>query len=371
MIALRILAFIAGFNLVAFTIYSAIQTFVLPRSVNVWLTRIVFRGTFQFFRIRLKKVETYEQRDRIMALFAPMALLTLPIVWVFMTMMGYTAMFWGVGVEPLYNAFWLSGSSLLTLGFAPVNNLIEIILAFSEATIGLGLIALLIAYLPTIYTAFSAREEFVTLLEVRAGSPPSASEMIMRYYRIQGFERFHDLWTQWEVWFTDLEESHTTFGVLSFFRSPKPHRSWVTAAGVILDTAALATSTLDIPRDPQAQLCIRAGFIALRSIADFFRIPYDPEPKPTDPISISRQEFDDLYDQLAGEGIPLKADRDQCWRDYAGWRVNYDTVLLALAALTMAPYAPWVSDRSLRTAHTAPGPVLSKEMRKLQQVEEA
>jgi hypothetical protein len=371
MILLRILAFIAGFALTGFTIYSAIQTFVLPRSVNVWLTRIVFRCIFQLFRIRLSKAETYEQRDQIMALFAPIALLMLPIVWVFLTMMGYMLMFWGVGIDSLYHAFWLSGSSLLTLGFAPVDNLAQMILAFTEATLGLGLVALLIAYLPTIYTAFSSREEFVTMLEVRAGSPPSAADMIIRFHNIQGFERFHDLWEQWEVWFTDLEESHTTFGVLSFFRSPKPHRSWITAAGVILDTASIVTSTLDMPRDPQAQLCIRSGYIALRSIADFFRIPHDPDPKPTDPISISRQEFDELYDQLKAEGIPLKPDRDQCWRDYAGWRVNYDTVLLALAALTMAPYAPWVSDRSLRAAHMTPGPILPGEMRKFKEVKEA
>ena len=102
-----------------------------------------------------------------------------------------------------------------------------------------------------------------------------------------------------------------------------------------------------MPRDPQAQLCIRAGFIALRRIADFFNVVYNKDPKPDDPISVSRYEFDAVCDQLAEKGVPLKADRDQAWRDYAGWRVNYDTVLLALAAITLAPYAPWSSDRSL------------------------
>jgi hypothetical protein len=116
-----------------------------------------------------------------------------------------------------------------------------------------------------------------------------------------------------------------------------------------LDAAALMSSTVDIPRTPEAQLCIRAGFVALRHIADFFNIQHHPDPHfPDQPISISRQEFDEACDQMAAAGVPIKADREQAWQDFAGWRVNYDTVLLALAQLLMAPYAPWSSDRGLQ-----------------------
>ena len=121
----------------------------------------------------------------------------------------------------------------------------------------------------------------------------------------------------------------------------------MTAAGTILDTGAIFRSTIDLPRDPQIDLTIRAGFIALRSIADFYSIEYDSDPRPDDPISIAREEYDYVYNQLKAAGIPLKEDRDQAWRDYAGWRVNYDRVLLALAELTIAPYAMWVSDRGI------------------------
>jgi len=219
------------------------------------------------------------------------------------------------------------------------------VLIFTEATIGLGLIALLIAYLPTMYTSFSKREAMVTMLEVRAGSPPSAVTMIERFNRIHNLEYLHDLWVAWEIWFTELEESHTTFIPLVFFRSSRPDLSWITAAGTVLDTAALVNSTVDIPREPRADLCIRAGYLALRSIADFFEVAYNPHPSPDDPVSITRQEFDEVYDRLAGQGIPLKPDRTQAWRDFCGWRVNYDAVLLSLASLLMAPYAPWSSDR--------------------------
>jgi len=340
--------FIIGLTVVVRTIFSAVQTFVVPRSARDKLTTLVFRFARRIFDIPLRKTNTYEQRDRIMAYFAPIGLLMLPPVWLILVALGYALMYWSVGnVGPFEQALKVSGSSLLTLGYAAPTDLPDTALMFSEAAIGLILVALLISYLPTMYGAFQRRESAVTMLEVRAGSPPSAIEMILRYNRIHGLDRLSVIWPQWEAWFADIEESHTSLVALVFFRSPQPDHSWVTAAGAILDAAALTRSTLDVPTDPQADLCIRAGFIALRRIADYFRIAYNQSPQPGDPISISREEFDLACEQLAAANVPLKADRDQAWRDFAGWRVNYDTVLLALAAITMAPYAPWSSDRSL------------------------
>jgi len=188
------------------------------------------------------------------------------------------------------------------------------------------------------------------MLEVRAGSPPSAVEMIKRFYRLERLKQLGEMWVTWEAWFVDLEESHTSLAALAFFRSPQPHRSWVTAAGAVLDAAALVSSTVDIPKDTQADLCIRAGYLALRHIASFFGIPYNPNPQPTDPISVTRVQFDAACDELASAGVPLKADRDQAWRNFTGWRVNYDTVLLALANITLAPAAPWSSEGTLKPA---------------------
>ena len=345
---IRAIVFATGAIIVVWTLTSAIRSFVLPRSDNVFLTRLVSQAIFRGFQLRLRWTGTYEQRDRIMAFFSPVALLTLPVVWLACIALGYTAMFWAVGVYPLYDAFWLSGSSLLTLGFAPVNNLAQMLLAFSEATIGLGMIALLIAYLPTMFTAFTEREAFVSMLEIRAGAPPSAVEMIKRMHRIRGLNELSEVWPAWENWFVNLEQTHTSLIHLVFFRSPHVGQSWVVAAGTILDAAALTASTLDIPRNPHADLCIRAGYLALRSIVDFFGLPHNPNPRPDDPISVTRAEYDAVCAGLEAAGVPLKPDRDQAWRDFAGWRVNYDTVLLILAGLTMAPEAPWSGDRAIR-----------------------
>jgi hypothetical protein len=148
------------------------------------------------------------------------------------------------------------------------------------------------------------------------------------------------------AWFTEVQETHTSYGSLSFFRSPNPHRSWVTAAGAVLDTAAIRLAVLDIPFTPAAPLCIRSGYLALREVAGFFGFDYEDSPAPDGPISVTRDEFDELCDKLAKAGVPVRTDRDQAWRDFAGWRVNYDRVLISLAGFVMAPYAPWVSDRS-------------------------
>lgn len=342
---LRVLAFAAGGLVVLATVGSAVRTVVLPRGVPARMASTVFIAAREVFHLRLRRASTYEDRDRIMAPYAPLSLLLLALTWLVAVATGYVAMFWAVGVRPLREAFVASGSSLLTLGFARPPGLAGVALAFSEAVLGLTLVALLIAYLPTLYSSFSRREATVTRLEVRAGSPPWGVEMLERFARIGWLDHLRDEWDRWEVWFVELEETHTSFPSLVFFRSPQPDHSWVTAAGAVLDAASLASSCM-LDHDPRSEVCLRAGYLALRRIADFFGIAYDPQPDPTDRISITRQEFDDAYARILAAGVPVLADRDQCWADFAGWRVNYDTVLLALCSLTMAPLAPWSSDRS-------------------------
>jgi hypothetical protein len=346
MALVHLLIFLCGLLIVAGTLLSATRTFVLPRSANDPLTRLVFGIIWSFFKFRLHWARTYLETDHIAALYAPIGLLALPPAWLTLVLVGYTGMFWALGAASWWDAFRLSGSSLFTLGFASAETGLQTVLTFSEAAIGLTLVALLIAYLPTMYGAFSRREVQVSLLEVRAGSPPSAVELILRFHRLNRFDHLHELWETWETWFAEIEESHTSLAALVFFRSPQPAHSWVTASGAVLDAAALVASTLALPRDAQADLCLRAGYLALQRIADFFRIPYNPHPHNTDPISVTRAEFDAAYDRLASQNVPLQADRDQCWRNFAGWRVNYDSVLLALCALTLAPEAPWSSDRA-------------------------
>jgi hypothetical protein len=346
--ALAVLAFVAGAAVVVTTVLSAIMTLVVPRAIPVLITRWVFRGIRVLFRLHGGRARSFEARDRDMALYGPVSLLSLAATWLVLTGSGYVLLFWSLGVRPLRDALVLSGSSIYTLGFSAPPNLPTTILAFTEAGLGLVLLAMLLSYLPSMYQSFSRREAAVAALDVRADTPPSATAMLIRVSTIEGWDRLEEMWRDWENWFVDITETHTSLPALVWFRSPHWEHSWVTASGAVLDGASLRASSVDRPRSPNAELCIRAGYVALRRIADFFGIEHNSDPHwPQEPISIDRREFDQVCRQLAEAGVPLKADLEQAWRDFAGWRVNYDRVLLSLAGLIMAPYAPWSSDRSI------------------------
>jgi hypothetical protein len=343
-----ILWFGFGVGVLFLVIDSALRTFVLPRGATPLVSRGVFIGLRTVFNLVARAARTYDGRDSVMALYGPVGLLLLPGVWMVMVLAAFTAMFHAVGVRGFELAFEMSGSSLFTLGFVRPDDLPTNFLAFLEAATGLALLGLLIAYLPTIYAAFSRREVQVAQLEVRAGNPPSGVQVLVRAQEMERFHLLDDFWRTWQLWFTELEETHTSLGVLSFFRSPVGHRSWVTASGAVLDAASLRLAAVDLPFDPEAGICVRAGFFALRAVADYFGVPFDADPAPTDSISIAKDEFLEACDELVAAGLPVRADREAAWLAFAGWRVNYDRPLLGLAGFVMAPYAPWSSDRSLR-----------------------
>ncbi len=240
LLLLRVTLFIGGVAVVFGTFLSAVRTFVMPRSSDERLTNLVFKVVLLVFRLRLRKVTTYEERDQMLALYAPISLLMLPAVWLAVILFGYVLMYWAIEPRPLYDAFSLSGSSLLTLGFTKSEGVLSLMLEFSEAIFGLTMAALLIAYLPTMYAAFSKRESMVAMLDVRGGTPPTPLELLSRAHRIRGLDALTELWETWEVWFVEVEESHTSLAALVFFRSPQPNTSWITAAGAVLELGGAA-----------------------------------------------------------------------------------------------------------------------------------
>lgn len=344
---LQVVAFAGGVLVVLSTLLSVVRSTILPRAVQSRIASAVVTAVRVVFRLRARRSGSYEDRDRIMAMLGPVALLATLAIWLCLLIVGYALIFGAVTRHSVAHCVELSGSSIFTLGTTADPRLGPSLFSYSEAALGLLIVALLITYLPSIYNAFTRREAGVSLLTVRAGSPPQASTMLIRYHRIEERRyQLRELWRQWEEWFTDVEESHTTFPILVFFRSPEADRSWVTAAGVLLDGAALWAGCVEHPTDPDVQLCIRAGFLALRRIADSFRIPYNSDPSPDDPIMITREEWEEAMSEMEADGMPLVADRDEAWRAWRGWRVNYESALLQLARLIEAPVAPWVSDRS-------------------------
>src|SRR4051812_20888895 len=177
----RMLVGLAGGGVIILTLLSAVETVVLPRGESTRLSRVLFVGLRVLFNARMRFMREFEDRDRFFALFAPIGLLLMPLVWLIGVGLGYAAVFWTLEHPPWSVALRQSGSSLFTLGNTPVHGWAATLCSYSEAGLGLGLLALLIAYLPTMYSSFQRREQVVTLLEVRANTPPTAERMLVRY----------------------------------------------------------------------------------------------------------------------------------------------------------------------------------------------
>jgi hypothetical protein len=341
-VLLRVVAFIGGLILIVSVFLAAIRSFVLPRNESVLINNWVFTGIRHVFEAAARQRTTYAGRDQIMAMYAPVGLVMLPIAWLIILSFGYTAIYWALGEGDFLTCYSLSNSSLLTLGSVEARTISISAFSYSEATLGLLLITLLISYLPTMYQAFSRRELVVARLELRCGTNRTATELINWLNRNGSLSDDGPQWAQWEEWFVEIEETHTSLPILSFFRSPQPGRSWITGASIILDAAAVIISAIDQKRDPQMELCFKAGCIAINRVSRYFQDRAHAEPSETvtdkDPVEDpTRRDFFTTLEQLREAGVPLKEDAEQAWKSYRELRSRYANAVQYLAKLTMAP----------------------------------
>ena len=336
---------LAGLLLVVLTVAAAIRSFVLPRNQSVRLNSWLFQSVRLIFNAVAAGTRTYGGRDRVLALYAPVSLVALPIFWLTLLSVAYTGIFWALGEGNLTRCYRISTSSLLTIGAdEPSKGLLASALAYSEAALGLLLLTLLISYLPTLYQSFSRRELVVARLELRAGTPGSVAALLTWLHEAGCLTDTADPWQRWEEWFVEIEESHTSLPILSFFRSPQPGRSWVTAAGVILDASALLTSTVALPPSRHHDACFKAGCMALSHVHRFLTERLHLKPSqgiPHGHIHTSaeprRADFLTARNQLAAAGLPLHPDADAAWHRYLALRQHYCEALLFLGQLTVAP----------------------------------
>ncbi|MBX0292741.1 hypothetical protein K3G63_20010 [Hymenobacter sp. HSC-4F20] len=340
---LRALAFAGGAFMVVTTVLAAIRSFVLPRNESVLLNNWIFTGIRRVFTLMTSLGRTYGQRDRVMALYAPVGLVALPIAWLGVVSFGYTAIFWALGEGDLDRCYRISNSSLLTLGSEePSEGVVATVMSYSEATLGLLLMTLLISYLPTIYQAYSRRELVIARLDLRTGTSTSTVGLVRWMHQTGSISDEKDQWQQWEEWFVEIEESHTSLPILSFFRSPQPGRSWIMASDIILETAALLISVIDAPRNPHMVLCFKAGCLAINRVSRFFKYEADTEepepPSDEEPVEDPKyQDFQKACQELQEAGISLQVDQQAAWRKYQKLRGEYAAAIHYLANLTMAP----------------------------------
>ena len=365
----KFLAVAAGSLLVAAVLVSALRTVVLPQGGQTGITRFVFAVANRVFtgdttRRLLPR--------RLSGLYAPVALVSLPFAWCMLIAVGFSFVFWGLDIGSFSDAWVTSGSSLFTLGFAKPEGGGLIWLTFVEATIGLGVVALLISFLPTLYAAYSAREQGVGMLAPLTGSPASATQLLWRLHAAQSLAG-SGTWSSTSAWFVAVEQSHIAFPALSQFPPQQEELSWVATAGTVLDAAAIALSVAEIemgqPVDAAADaggerpqlggllLLLAHGTSAIVGTARAAGIAVEDPPTLVDlvlgtdhdpkPISVERREYDEALEFLAEAGVVGAVDAEQGWVNFSRIRASYDTALRGLAGLTHAPPAPWTSDRAL------------------------
>jgi hypothetical protein len=349
-----ILGVLVGFAVLG----SALKTVVLPQEGNPRLAQFMFALVY---RLLVHRRQNDPATRQLRALYAPVALVSLPLVWMIGMMLAFTCIYWGTRNLDWSRAFEISVSSLTTMGFAEPNGAGKIWIAFVEATIGLGLVALLISYLPTIYTAYNGREKGTNRLRPVAGSPPSGVEFLRSLQRLGSLES-PDLWQTSSDWMLDLEQTHTAFPILTYFPGSDSEQSWVATMGAVLDASALFVGVSEIDTGAQFADAQRGPLTVLvyglPLIVRIARAVYVPLPppmtlqdlvahldQPAPAVSIGRDEYDAAMTALSGVLVVEPGREEEAWRRFCWLRSAYEPALRALAGVTLAYPAPWTSDR--------------------------
>ena len=356
----RVVAAVIGVLLLLGAGQSLTGTLIVSRPVSSRLTRWVDRIVDLGFQAVARRTAEYRRRDQLLAAQAAAILLAQLAAWLGVSFIGYALLFWPFAARGLASSFIDSGSSMFTLGFAEPAGAGPAVIVFLAAATGLVIVALQIAYLPTMYGAFNRRETEVALLNARAGVPSWGPELLARTKYALGsgtstLDTMPDLYAQWERWAADVGESHTTYLPLVRFRSPGPLSSWVTALLAVLDSAALflALSPAAAPTVP-ARLCLRGGSQCFRRIAVAmgYDIPFEPDPAAG--ISLTYQEFLQGVAKMREVDFLIERDPAEAWPDFVGWRVLYEQAAYAVAAAVYAVPALWSGPRRHPTAPIPP-----------------
>lgn len=347
-----------GMVLVGSVLVSALETVVLPRNTFTRISRATFAVVN---RVLVHDGRNRERSTHLRGLYAPVALVSLPLVWMLAVITGFTFIFWGAGAGTWQKSFEVSGSSVTTLGFSAPSGSLRTWISFVEAIIGLGLVALLISYLPTIYAAHHDREKGIRTLKPFAGSPASAVGLLVNLDRFHALDNA-DLWRTASSWLLELDQTHSSFPALCYFPESDDTQSWVATVGSLLDAGALLLSANPIRLSDNTAIAHQGPMIVLANgvptVIDIGRaagLPIGP-PVPLvellpdgsgapPAISVTREEYLEALDRLAGV-IAVPADeREEAWLRFAAVRASYDRALRGLAGLTLSTRAPWTTDR--------------------------
>ena len=342
--AVRVMGAVLGGLILLGTSASVLQTLVTPGGRIGRMFRSVDGATDRWFVMITKPLRDYHRRYQVLAFQAPVELAAMLVIWLVAYWVGFGLLLWPF-TRVLSAALRESGSSMLTLGFASSRGGGPAAIDFVAGATGLIVVALQIAYLPTLYAAFNRRETEVTLIGVRGGLPAWGPELLARSRFTITVADLPDFYRQWERWAADVAESHASYPILIRFRSPSPKASWLIALLTVMDSAALYSALAPREVPIQARLCLAMGFRCLQQLATTVGIPFDPDPRPDAGIALSREEFDQGIARLQSVGFPMERTPDEAWPHFQGWRVNYESIAYRLAYAIDAVPAAWSGPR--------------------------
>jgi hypothetical protein len=338
------------------------QTIILPRrpAGRFRITRLFFIATWAPWSAIARRIKSKRAREDFYGIFGPGSLILLLVVWAALLEIGFALVFFALGshfhdvtghlatssLDEFKTDLYVSGTTLFTLGLGDI--LPEVVTAramiITEAGVGLGFVALVIGYVPVLYGAFSKREVSIALLDGRAGSPPTAGELLRRHGFDGGDTAIVVLLAEWERWSAELLESHVSYPLLCYYRSQHDNQSWLSALTAILDTCSLLITSLQGTPVRQAQLTFAMARHALVDLVLVFHLKERKEWAAQQQIDrLPSADFRRLCGLLSGTEVELCGDPASEERLRA-IRKLYEPYAHALSEYLGMPVSEWLSE---------------------------
>jgi voltage-gated potassium channel Kch len=346
---MRTLIGVVGVVFILVVVLDAFETIVLPRRVTrrLRLTKIFYFTTWLPWSAIARRMHGKKRRESFLSFFGPLSLLALLTVWAFGLVVGFSMLHWALisklnvpdEAVTFGTYLYMSGVTFFTLGFgdvtplAPLGRTVTVI----EAGLGFGFLAIVIGYLPVLYQSFSRREVNISLLDARAGTPPSAAELLRRHSEGEDMKELGQLLDAWELWAAELMESHLSYPVLCWFRSQHDNQSWLGSLTTVLDACALVIVGVEGTSSRQAQLTFAMARHAVVDLSQIFNAsPQAPKVDRFPPAEMAR-----LREVLLAASIPLR-DGPEADNKLAELRRMYEPYVNALSEYLMMPLPPWI-----------------------------
>jgi hypothetical protein len=346
---MHILIAIVGIAVVVLILLDAFETVVLPRRVQrqFRLTAWFYRRTWIPWRKLAAHIRSGSRRENFLGYFGPLSLIFLLAFWAFSLIFGFALLQYGAGEHVMMSnqpitfggLLYHSGETFFTLGYGdivPTSGTARA-LAVLEAGMGFAFLGVVIGYLPTIYSSFSRREIEISLLDARAGSPPTAAELLLRIGNCPQQTGLDRVFRDWEHWAAEVLESHLSYPALSFFRSQHNNQSWLGALVTMLDSTALVIAGVDGIRSEQAKITFAVARHAVVDLAQVVNARYDPHL----PDRLPAADLARLRQILAERGVKVRDD-GEAGEKLASLRAQYEPYAQATARNLFITLPPWV-----------------------------